>query len=162
MPRASSCSSAASHDPWISYLCCEKRRTDSAREPNPDADVPGLQRAWQAVIRALSSLISVKRSDASVTALRSPEAESIIMRSLDLDLQIARLALIRGNPDLYRQSLQDAELRIERFFDPQASEVQAAVATIGELGAADLPGELPDISGSLRLLVRLGTESAQP
>ena len=128
----------------------------------PDEQKSGLARAWDAILNALRSIVSVKRSDATVTPLRSPEEESMLIRILDMELQIARLALIRGEPGLYRQSLQDASSRLQRYFDLEANQVRVAIATIDELVNADLPDELPDISGSLSLLKSLAGEAVAP
>ena len=128
----------------------------------PDEKKSGLARAWEAIVNALRSIISVKRSDATVTPLRSPAEESMLIRILDMELQIARLALIRGESGLYRQSLQDASSRLQRYFDQDSNQVRVALATIDDLADADLPDDLPDISGSLFLLNSLAGEAVTP
>jgi uroporphyrin-3 C-methyltransferase len=127
-----------------------------------DQELTGFARAWQAVLDALRSVISVKRSDATVTPLRSPEAESMLVRSLDLELQIARLAIIRSDAAAYRQSMNAAATRLQRYFDTESTEVQSAMQSIEELAAAELPEQMPNISGSLSLLLSLGGGDAVP
>lgn len=129
---------------------------------NVDQELTGFARAWQAVLDALRSVISVKRSDATVTPLRSPETESMLVRSLDLELQIARLAIIRSDAPAYRQSMDAAATRLQRYFDTESTEVQSAVQSIGELADVELPEQMPDISGSLSLLLSLGSGAAAP
>ncbi len=127
-----------------------------------EPELTGLARAWRAVLDALSSVISVKRSDATVTPLRSPEAESILVRSLDLELQIARLAIIRTDAATYRESMSAAAARLRRYFDTESPEVRSALQSIDELAAVELPEKIPDISGSLSLLLSLGGGAAVP
>jgi uroporphyrin-3 C-methyltransferase len=122
----------------------------------------GLQRAWRKITEAFFNIISVKRDDNTVTPLMSAAEESMLIRSLDIELQISRLALIRNEKDLYHRSLQAVTERLERYFDKDAPEVIAALATVEKAAAAELPGELPNISGSLALLLRLRTEAANP
>jgi uroporphyrin-3 C-methyltransferase len=129
---------------------------------NVDEELTGFARAWQAILDALRSVISVKRSDATVTPLRSPEAESMLVRSLDLELQIARLAIIRSDAAAYRQSMNAAASRLQQYFDTNSTEVQSAMQSIEELAAAELPEEMPNISGSLSLLLSLGGGAAPP
>jgi len=125
-------------------------------------DESGLQRAWRVITEAFFSIISVKRDDNSVTPLMSAAEESMLIRSLDIELQIGRLALIRNEKDLYHRSLQAVTERLELYFDTEATEVLAALATVQKAAAADLPDELPNISGSLALLLRLRDEAANP
>ena len=127
-----------------------------------DDSESGLQRAWRKITEAFFNIISVKRDDNTVTPLMSAAEESMLIRSLDIELQISRLALIRNEKDLYHRSLQAVTERLERYFDKEAPEVIAALATVEKAATAELPGELPNISGSLALLLRLRTEAANP
>jgi len=122
----------------------------------------GWRRAWRVTVDALSSIISVRRNDEAVVPLMSATEESMLIRSLDIELQIARLAVIRNKGNLYRQSLQSVEDRLATYFDGNSRPVKAAVATVNRLAAAELPEALPDISGSLGLLLTLGDEAAAP
>ena len=127
-----------------------------------DGTESGLQRAWRKITEAFFNIISVKREDNSVTPLMSAAEESMLIRSLDIELQIGRLALIRNEKELYHRSLEAVSERLERYFDTDSPEVIAALATIEKAASAELPDELPNISGSLALLLRLGTEAASP
>jgi uroporphyrin-3 C-methyltransferase len=122
----------------------------------------GLQRAWQAIVDALMSVIRIRRTDEAAIPLITGQEESMIRRSLDVDLQIARLALIRNEGELYRNALSTVSERLRLYFDTQSSDVAATLSTIDKLAGADLPDDLPDISGSLSLLLRLSNEAAAP
>ena len=127
-----------------------------------DDDSSGLARAWRVIVDAFFSIVSVKRSDDAVTPLMSAEEESMLIRSLDIELQIARLAVLRNETQIYKRSLGAAKGRLESYFDIESINVKAALSTVDELADAELPSELPDISGSLTLLLRLGNEAASP
>lgn len=127
-----------------------------------NASESGLQRAWRKIIEAFFNIVSVKRDDKTITPLMSAAEESMLVRSLDIELQISRLALIRNEKELYMRSLEAVKERLERYFDAGSPEVIAALATVENAAAAELPEELPNISGSLALLLRLGTEAANP
>jgi uncharacterized protein HemX len=122
----------------------------------------GWRRAWRAVVDALKSVISVKRDDRQVTPLLTEAEETMLVRSLDVDLQIARLAVIRNEGELYRRALAAARERLAAYFDANSAGVVAALETIDELALAELPEQLPDISASLTLLMNTpGGEAAQ-
>ncbi|RMF99038.1 MAG: hypothetical protein D6727_01115 [Gammaproteobacteria bacterium] len=122
----------------------------------------GLERAWHAVRNALLSLVRIKRTDEVAQPLRTPEEEALLRRSLETELELARLALIRGEGRLYRDTLDGVTASLERYFDADSPAVQAALAQLAGLRGAELPESLPDISASLRLLLDLaGGELAQ-
>jgi uroporphyrin-3 C-methyltransferase len=122
----------------------------------------GWQRAWRVIVDALSSIISVRRSDEAVTPLMDASEEALLIRSLDIELQIARLALIRNEGMLYRKSLQSVAQRLEQYFAADSQQVKTTLETVSRLAAISLPETLPDISGSLNLLLNLGDEAATP
>ena len=122
----------------------------------------GWQRAWRVILDALSSIISVRRSNETITPLMSAAEETLLIRSLDIELQIARLAVIRNEGAVYRNSLQVVTERLTQYFDVDSEPVRNTLATLGRLESAELPGELPDISGSLSLLLDLANEAATP
>lgn len=131
-------------------------------EGGDETEQSGWQRAWRVIVDALKSVISVKREDQEITPLLTAAEEAMLVRSLDVDLQIARLAVIRNEGELYRRSLDSVRDRLNTYFDARSSGVTAALRTIDDVALAELPEELPDISGSLRLLLNApGSEAAQ-
>jgi len=116
----------------------------------------GWERAWQSVKDSLTSIVRVKRTDEVIVPLRTEVEESVLLRGLETELDVARLALIRGDAGLYRDALTGVQQRIDRHFDKDASSVRAAQQQLEQLAGAELPENLPDISNSLDLLLRYG------
>ena len=86
----------------------------------------------------------------------------MLIRSLDVDLQIARLAVIRNEGELYRTAIDSVDDRLRAYFDTDSAEVGSIIETLDELRQAELPEELPDVSTSLRLLLSApGGDAAQ-
>jgi len=130
-----------------------------------ETDAPGkasLERAWQAIRTSLLSIIRVKRTDETAQPLVTESDERLLIRGLELELQIARLAIMRNQGETFRNALDNVRRRIEQYFDGDASAVQAAIGTIEDIRATELPEDLPDISGSLSLLLKLSDEAARP
>jgi len=123
-----------------------------------DSAMSGWERAWQSVKDSLMSVVRVKRTDEVVVPLRTEIEESILLRSMETELDVARLALIRGDAVLYRDALAGVQERLGRHFDGDAGSVQAAQKQLEQLYGAELPENLPDISTSLDLLLRYGTD----
>jgi uroporphyrin-3 C-methyltransferase len=128
----------------------------------PEAALRGWDRAVQSLRNALLSIISVRRSDAPVSPLMSDEAVALLLRSLELELQMARLALLRGESPLLQDSLQRVKRGLEQHFDTTAPAGASALALVNELLAAPTPGALPDISASLTELLRIRERERAP
>ncbi len=128
------------------------------RSGGADAELSGLARAWSAIKQAFSGLVLVKRTDEVVVPLRTPIEESLLLRSLETEMALARLALVRGEGGLYRNALSGVASNLRRHFDIEASSVRTTLDQLDELGTVEMAEDLPDISGSLTLLRRLATD----
>jgi uroporphyrin-3 C-methyltransferase len=119
----------------------------------PAETLTGFARAVAAVRSALASLVSIRRADDPISPLLSDAQKNVLIRSLDLELQLARLAIMRGDAGMFRRSIDAATERVADQFDPMSAEVQSALGSLRELSEVRLPEELPDISGSLTMLL---------
>ena len=137
-------------------------RIDDAADDS-DEEVGRIDRAWNSVKEATSGIIKHRTTDEQVMPLISPEAEYFLRTNLDLQLQTARLALLRGEQSVFEGSLSDAAAWLTTYFDAGSTQVSAAAESIAELRGGMFDVAAPDISGSLQLLRRYNsvTESAQ-
>ena len=128
-----------------------------------DGELSGAARAWDAVKDAASDLIRVTPPDAERVALITPDIAELARSTLSLVLQAARLALLRGEPEIFQQSLDDADDWIETYFDTESQPVRSARHTMAEIRNEYAAVVAPDISQSLRLLRQYKTlaESVQ-
>jgi uroporphyrin-3 C-methyltransferase len=106
-----------------------------------------------AVSEVFDNIVSVRRSDAPPEIQLGVAEQSLVVESIRAELQLARLTLVSGDTELYGQSLQRAASQIPMYFDTADSAVAAAQATLEELLSIEPPQQLPDISGSLVLLL---------
>ncbi len=72
--------------------------------------------------------------------------------NLALQLQAARLALLRGEEAIFERSLDDAAAWLTEYYDTKSTPVQSALQTIANIRGSALSVAIPDISESLRLL----------
>jgi uncharacterized protein HemX len=148
----------------VDTLPLRQARGDSADPVAMTGDEPsGVDRAWASVKRAASGLVKVTPPDATAIPLLTPDAEYFLRTNLTLQLQVARLALLRGEQAVFEQSLDDADDWLRTYFDMESTQVLGTLATIGEIRSAMFAVTMPDISGSLQLLRRFNsiTGSAQ-
>jgi len=124
--------------------------TDPARTDNED--LTGLDRAVQSLKDTMSGTFSVRRIDEDIRPLIAPEAAYFLRSNLALQLQTARLALLRAERAVFQQSLDDSADWIDEFYDTQSTQVQGALQTIAEIRESLFDIEVPDVSQSLRLL----------
>jgi uroporphyrin-3 C-methyltransferase len=82
----------------------------------------------------------------------TPDAAQLIRSNLALQLQAARLALLRGEQAIFDQSLDDAVALIGDYFDASSAQVDGALQTISEIRGSMVAVSPPDISESLRLI----------
>ena len=121
-------------------------------EAATDEELTGTARAWASVKNAVTGVVSIRDIDEVERPLVSPEARYFLRANLSLQLQTARLAVLRGESEVFQQSLDDVDRWIEQYYDTDASSVVGARQTIAELRERVLAVDSPDISRSLRLL----------
>ena len=76
-----------------------------------------MDRAWASLKRAARDVISVRRTDDAAAPLTAPDAVYFLRANLALQLQAARLALLRNENEIFEQSLDDAAAWLIRYYD---------------------------------------------
>ncbi len=112
----------------------------------------GLGRAWSSVKGAMSGLVKVTPPEESRLELLTPDAEYFLRSNIALQLQAARLALLRGEQAIFEQSIDDTSALLRRYFDADSTQVAGALDTLTEIRGSIFATTAPDISGSLGLL----------
>jgi uroporphyrin-3 C-methyltransferase len=128
-------------------------------EADVDAELSGIDKAWASVKGAVSGLVKVSGPETTAMPLMTPDAVYFLRTNLTLQLQAARLALLRGEQAVFQQSLNDAATWLELYFDTESAQVASALQTIGEIRDGIFAVTPPDISTSLRLLRQFKTIS---
>lgn len=107
---------------------------------------------WHKVKQTLSQVVVVRRLDDPVKPLLSPEQSAYARLNLQLMLEEAELAVLRGHQELYSRSLTKASNAINNWYDSSNPRIIALAQTMEELSQKNVDPELPDISRSLELL----------
>jgi uroporphyrin-3 C-methyltransferase len=83
---------------------------EPADEAGVDAEQSGVGRAWASVKNAMSGLVKVTPVEQARITQLSPDAEHFLRSNIALQLQAARLALLRGEQTIFRQTLDDTSV----------------------------------------------------
>ena len=121
-------------------------------QPDTEGEGNALNRAWNRFKSTLMQVVVVRRLDEPVKPLLSPDQSAYARLNLQLMLEEAEMAVLRGNQALYERALTKARDTIDNWYNASNPRVKALSESLGELAAYNIAPELPDISTSLTLL----------
>ncbi len=113
-----------------------------ADDPAPGEEEPGV---WARFKAAMSGLVSVRRREAD-GSLISLEDKDYVRQGLWLQLEAARLALLRENDQAFASAVERADATLQQYFDREAATVQRFDEALQELAGTSLAVAWPDIS----------------
>lgn len=122
-------------------------------------------RGWNRFLDTLKQVVVVRRLDEPVKPLLSPDQSAWARLNLQLMLEEAEMAVLRGNQPLYERALSKAINTINDWYDGTNPAIRGLSDSLNELVGHDVDPQLPDISQSLgllkeRLAGRLATDNA--
>jgi uroporphyrin-3 C-methyltransferase len=94
----------------------------------------------------------IRHRNKPVTAMLAPEQQFFVYQNIELQLEAARLAMLRGDQVLFDNSLKMTAQWLIDFFDNEANATTALVGEVEKLQKLDVNPALPDISKSLMAL----------
>ena len=124
------------------------RDGEASVEPAPGT----LTQAWNDAKDTLKQVVVVRRMDEPVKPLLSPDQSAYARLNLQLMLEEAEMAVLRGNQPLFERALTKAQTTIDDWYDSTNPRVTAISDTLAELADRNVDPDLPDISQSLDLL----------
>ncbi len=123
--------------------------------PLPESELPVDAGWWQSLKQTLSSLVTVRRQVADGPPLLSLDDKDYLRQGLWLQLESARLALMRSDAGAYTSSLARVSATVTQFFQPGSASVEALAVQLTQLRQVNIAAEMPDISASWRQLRQL-------
>ncbi len=123
----------------------------SASETEEPTESGSLQMVGRVLLDDLGKLVRIRKVDQT----RAPKLEDaqrfLAYEKLRLQLVAAQLAVLRQRPDLYQDSLKQAQAGLSDYFASD-DRVDGFAASLDSLMARQLVVDLPDVSGSMGLL----------
>lgn len=132
--------------------------TEVDEEAPPEGMWERIQHALGAFWKDIKGLVRLRRSGEEVEPLLPPDEAAFLRHNLVLNLQAARLALLRDRPEVYRQALGSARDWVERFFDGESDEVTGMLGALEDLEGRGLAADLPELDEPLQVLRRVRKE----
>jgi uroporphyrin-III C-methyltransferase len=123
---------------------------------NDDTPLTTEASAWQrlssAVWQEFRSMFVVTRTGSNARATLLPDETWFLYQNLRLQLETARLAIIRRDTETFRTSLELVKSWLTEYFDSSDGTVTNLMNTTERMLRLDLDPALPDISSSLETL----------
>ncbi|MEJ2140893.1 MAG: uroporphyrinogen-III C-methyltransferase [Gammaproteobacteria bacterium] len=123
-----------------------------ARQPSEASRVKSWDELPKAMWEDLKGLIKIRDHSQAVQPLIPPEQFYFLQQNLYLQLEQARLALLKGNNNLYSDSIYTAIQWIETYFDKEQQTTQSLLEGLRALTKNKIDPEIPDISQSYKVI----------
>jgi uroporphyrin-3 C-methyltransferase len=101
---------------------------------------------------SLSGLFRLREHEQALKPMLPPDNEYFLRENLRLQLVAARVALLRADRAQYQAALATAIDWLNSYFDVSHAAVGQLAVQLEKIAAVDISPQLPDVSGSLRLL----------
>ena len=106
----------------------------------------------KAIWKDIRSLVIIRDHSQAVQPLIPPEQHYFLVQNLNLQLEQARLALLKGNNSLYIDSLNTSKQWIEKHFNIRQQSTQSILKSIDVLAEKNIEPTIPDINRSFKIL----------
>jgi len=130
----------------------------AASAPGPDGSVEsaGSELGWWARLKAsLAGLVTVRRTANREASRLTLDDKDFLRQALWMQIEGARLALMRHDQATWDDSLSRARSALGRWFDESSAEYRAVYEGLDGLSQLNIAPELPDISGPWAQLQQL-------
>ncbi|WP_096086734.1 uroporphyrinogen-III C-methyltransferase [Agaribacterium haliotis] len=116
-----------------------------------EQEVAQIKNSFSRFISGLGDYVRIIKHDEKPAALMPPEQSQYLQLNLRMLLEQAQLAVLREQPKVYKSSLTEADIWLERYF-PITTQREQYREQLQRLADREVLQTLPDISNSLKLL----------
>jgi len=109
----------------------------------------------------LRNLVVIRHVEEKRRALLAPDQDYFVYQNLRLELESARLSLLRRDTENLHASVASLQEWLKEYFDKNDPAVVNVMATLQQLSSIDLEPPVPDISSSLESLRAYMREKAE-
>lgn len=106
----------------------------------------------RAVWEDLKSLVVIRNHEEPVKALLAPEQHFFLKENLRLQLEQARLALLSGEAEVYKDRLTMSISWLEHYFDKNSKTTQAVLETLKRIQKENIAPAIPELSRSYQAI----------
>ena len=124
----------------------KSKQYELQRENSATQQVQSWSELPAAIWRDLKSLVVIRDHTEAVQPLLAPDQRFFLIENLRLQIEQARLAMLSGQPEVYKERIATAINWIETYFDKTSPHTQTALDTLKQVQASAIAPPLPDIS----------------
>lgn len=132
--------------------------------PIPTASTPNTNttpaKTWEDKVTnflgSFKDLIRIRHINEPVTPLLLPSESSFLKQNIQIKINQAEWAILKGNNALYQKNLQTIKTCLQRFYGDRP-DIKTLYTKLDQLLAVDITPTLPKIDDSLKVLDRLST-----
>ncbi len=128
----------------------EPEEVEETVSSEPQSTLDRISAVFTRAIDRFTSLVDFRRGGVTVTPILPPREEYYLRQNLILKLQIAQMALLEGNDEVYKTSLREASSWVASSFDEADAGTVAMIASLSSLAEKNVGVAMPDISRSLQ------------
>ena len=128
----------------------ERDNSAKSSEPSERSFDTLLEDSWN----GFRELVVIRKHDKPISAMLPPSQQFFLFQNLQLQLETARLSLLRQEIILFKSSLDTTTEWLNSFFDINEPATANMLETLDELKQQSFKTELPNISESLNLLIQ--------
>jgi len=107
-----------------------------------------VEAGWEAALAKLSSYLVIKRRDAEMSRMMTPDWEALVRQNLRMLIEQAQIAALSYNPTLYTSALERAETFVMEFASLDPGRAQAMSEELAALRQINIAPTLPDLTAS--------------
>ena len=133
-------------------------RVATAAPPPASLQTSHWKTPLQGLWAELKTLVTIRHRDETVVPLLPPAQQYFLYQNLRLELEAARLSVLRRDARAFHASLGTARSWIKRYFDVQAAPTTALLEALDALEQTDIAPPLPELSSLQALLHDLITQ----
>lgn len=147
----------------LAQLSFGERGDEAAVPDGPVTEAGGDEPGWWARLRAsLASLVTVRRVADDTAARLTLDDKDMLRQGLWMQIEAARLALMRHDQPAWNDALSRASAVLEGWFDPSSTTYRAVHGELEALAGLTIDPDLPDISGPWAQLQLIRQARAAP
>ncbi|MDF3055009.1 MAG: hypothetical protein K0Q74_916 [Gammaproteobacteria bacterium] len=109
-----------------------------------------LNRAGDTIAQVFSKLFVITHNVPQAAPLLPPDQYVYVITNIQSKLAVAEWGVLYRQPEIYKQSLAQAETWVRRYFADNHSETQAFLKALDALLMVSIKPDLPDLTGTLK------------
>lgn len=103
----------------------------------------------------LQKIVVIRKHDQAIQPLLSPEQQSYLQQNLQLILQQAQWAALRGKDDVYKVSLKQAQIWVQKYFARNMPATQAFAQALADLQKINVEPVLPNLTALVQSIKQI-------